>query len=160
MALMGTVCTYIPDPIVVPPAPGSIPEPSSGLISPVAIAPTAAPSYLPAPTAAPVSFPPGGNMQSVSSPMADAGVPQFTTQQLPSMTETAQAVTGNQPVTPPALTPQSLVERLPSIIQPAPAIMPTPSCDPLTAWVSQNQLLAALGLGVIAWALFFAGGKE
>ena len=77
------------------PAPGSIPEPSSGLMSPVAIAPTAAPLYFPAPTATPVSFPPGGNMQSVSSPMADAGVPQFTTQQLPSMTETAQAVTGN-----------------------------------------------------------------
>jgi hypothetical protein len=100
-------------------------------------------------------------MQSVSSPMADAGVPQFTTQTLPSMTDSAQAATGNQPVTPPALTPQYLVEKLPSIIQPAPVdVTPPPPCDPLTQWVSSNQLLAALGLGVLAWAVFFAKGRS
>ena len=100
-------------------------------------------------------------MQSVSAPMADAGVPQFTTQSLPSMIDTATVANGGVPVTPTALTPQSLVERLPSIIQPAPAVVnPNPSCDPLTEWVSNNQLLAALGLGVLAWAIFFTGGRS
>ena len=100
-------------------------------------------------------------MQSVSSPMADAGVPQFTTQALPSMIDSAAVANGGVPVTPTALTPQSLVERLPSIIQPAPTtVNPNPPCDPLTEWVSNNQLLAALGLGVLAWAIFFTGGRN
>jgi hypothetical protein len=99
-------------------------------------------------------------MQAVSSPMADAGVPQFTTGSLPSMVDTAITVNGNQPVTPRALTPQSLVERLPSIIQPAPAVVTPDACDPFTQWVNDNQLLAALGLGVLAWAVFFASKGE
>lgn len=99
-------------------------------------------------------------MQAVSSPMADAGVPVFTTATLPSMTDTAQAVAGNQPVTPTALTPQSLVERLPSIIQPAPTVVNPDACDPFTQWVADNQLLAAIGLGALAWFVFFAGKGE
>jgi hypothetical protein len=93
----------------------------------------------------------------VSSPIADAGVPVFTTRTLPSIIDTVQASTGGAPVTPTAMTPQSLVERLPSIIQPAPVNVAAPACDPLTQWVSDNQLLAALGLGLLAWMVLFSG---
>jgi len=51
------------------------------------------------------------------------------------------------------LTPLDVVQRMPSIVTPAPVDMGATACDPFTAWVSSNPLLALGGLGLVAWLL-------
>jgi hypothetical protein len=49
--------------------------------------------------------------------------------------------------------PNSLLNPLPQIV-PGPTSSPEQTCNPLTQWVSDNPLLAAIGLGALAfWAL-------
>jgi len=100
-------------------------------------------------------------MYDVTAPMADAGVPKFTTAQMPDMILTAQAVSGQgtAPSQPPALTPQSLNERLPSIVQPAPVTVPPP-CDSFAQWVNDHQLLIGIGMALTAFFVWHGrGGK-
>lgn len=71
------------------------------------------------------------------------------------MPSVVQTVTAQVPSPqPPQLTPQFLVDKLPSIIQPGIAVLP-PACDPLTQWVSDNALL--VGVGLFAGALWAWG---
>jgi hypothetical protein len=90
-------------------------------------------------------------MQSVNSPIADAGVPQTMTAGMPSMTLTAQAV-AYPPVPSMGITPQYLLQRLPSIIQPAPVNLQ--SCNTFAEWISDNGLMVGLGMALAAWLLW------
>jgi hypothetical protein len=147
-------------------------------------------------------------MTTVTSPIADSGVPQFTTATMPNMVASGQLVAaaggaqGNiysgtgpmqgcisegyyiplatdppnyfDPTAPqcygpglalsnsltpptttnaPAITPQSLLQRLPSIIQPAPAVKP-PVCDSFSQWVNQNQIWLGVGLVFAAYLVW------
>jgi hypothetical protein len=62
-------------------------------------------------------------------------------------------------VTPAPLTPTTLVQRLPSIVNPS-AVDLSATCDPFTAWVAGNPLFAIGGLAVIAYFTILKGGKK
>lgn len=83
------------------------------------------------------------------------GVPNFTSAQMPNMTGTAQGA-ADAPVQPPAITPEYLNQRLPSIIDTTPLTM-APQCDPVSQWVMDNPVLA-MGLLVGAYALLTRKG--
>lgn len=81
-------------------------------------------------------------------PVVDSGVPKTMTATMPSMTMTAQAA-ATHPVQPPALTPAYLLEKLPSIIEPAP--INVAPCDTFAQWVSDNGILVGVGMALLAW---------
>lgn len=56
--------------------------------------------------------------------------------------------------TPSAVTPTTVVQRLPSIVNPTPVDLGA-TCDPFTAWVAANPLLAIGGLAVVAYFSIF-----
>jgi hypothetical protein len=76
-------------------------------------------------------------------------MPKTTTQTMPDITSTA-----HEP--PPPITPESLMQRLPDIVNPAPVIVPT-CADAFAQWVDGNKLLAVGGLALLAWALLGKG---
>ena len=80
------------------------------------------------------------------------GTPNFTSAQMPSMTTTANAAA---PTTaqPPAITPQYLNQRLPSIVSNVPMDMTQNDCDPVSQWVNENPMLA-IGALILGYALF------
>lgn len=49
-----------------------------------------------------------------------------------------------------AVTPTTVVQRLPSIVNPT-AVNLSDTCDPLAMWVSEHPLLAIGGLAVVAY---------
>ncbi len=66
---------------------------------------------------------------------------------------------GGLGVTTAPVDPTSLTQRLPSIVNPV-AASPTATCDPFTAWVSENPMLAIGGLAVAAYFMIFHKGKK
>lgn len=59
-----------------------------------------------------------------------------------------------------AITPTDLVQRLPSIVNPAPVDHLAATCDAFTLWVANNPALALGGLAVVAYfTIFHKGGK-
>jgi len=92
-------------------------------------------------------------------PMADSNMPQSMTAMLPNMVDTARVaaaaggtqgtgVDGGIATNAPGITPQYLLDRLPSIVAPAPVVKP-PACDDFTQWVNDNSLIVAGALGVL-----------
>lgn len=81
-------------------------------------------------------------------------MPSATTATMPSITSTAAVVT---PQPPPQLTPQNMAQRMPTIVNPAPAVIAPPCSNGLAEWVGDNTLLAVGGLALLAWMVF---GKE
>lgn len=59
----------------------------------------------------------------------------------------------------PTAAPTSLVQRLPSIVNPT-AVNLNAACDPFTLWVANNPMLAAGGLAVIAYFTIFHKGSK
>lgn len=58
-----------------------------------------------------------------------------------------------------AVTPTTVVQRLPSIVNPTPVDLSS-TCDQFTAWVAANPGLALLGLATVAYfTIFHKGGK-
>lgn len=76
---------------------------------------------------------------------------------LPSAVVTAQL--SGLGATDTGLTPTSLVERLPSIVNPDPVVTATADCDWFTMWVSENPMMALGALGLIAYFTVLKGGK-
>lgn len=103
----------------------------------------------------------GGEVSGTGSPMDYAvTLPKATTQSMPSMTATAQAQglqIGSSPQ--PGLMPSDLLKPLPSIVHTDPAVL-EPDCDPISKWVEENTLLAALGLAAIGMFLLNKRGGE
>lgn len=91
-----------------------------------------------------------------SGAIANAGVPKTMSAHMPSVTLTANATTPSPQPT--ALTPQSMLQRLPSIIQPAPVDL-APPCDTFATWVSNNGLLVGVGMAVVAWLMWKEGHR-
>lgn len=52
-----------------------------------------------------------------------------------------------------SLTPTDLVQRLPSIVTPVATDVSAPPCDSVTSWVSENPIMAGLGLLAIWFAI-------
>ena len=87
-------------------------------------------------------------------------MPSATTASMPTMTGTANATlgtNGNVGTTPAGITAQWLTQRLPSIVNPAPAVIPQDCQSGFAGWVSENPLLAAAGLAALA---FMVWGKK
>lgn len=95
-------------------------------------------------------------MQNVNQPMADSGIPKTMTANMPSMALTVEAVTPG-PVQPTGLTPHSLLERLPSIIQPAPVNVEP--CNTFASWIADNGLLVGIGMAALAWFAWSEGKR-
>lgn len=80
-------------------------------------------------------------------------MPSATKSVMPSITATAQVVN-----TPPlTVTPQFLTQKMPSIVNPAPMVVAPACTDPFAQWVSDNTLLAAGGLALLAWMMLGGG---
>jgi hypothetical protein len=94
----------------------------------------------------------------VSNPLTNSGagpMPQSTAAAMPTMTNTA---TATQPAPQPALTPQDLNQKMPSIVNTSPAVIPQATCpDSFAAWISGNPLVAAIGLAALAYVVL---GKD
>jgi hypothetical protein len=90
-------------------------------------------------------------------------LPTATNATMPTMTGTANVYTNRQQgsgrgqrggKTPTAITPQYLNQRLPSIVNPAPAVVPPDCGGGITDWIGDNPLLAGAGLillGMWVW---------
>lgn len=92
--------------------------------------------------------------QAFSQPLADTGVPQGTTFQFPSIVRSSQQM--NQGMVPnivPGMTAETMLARLPTIVQPV-VVDVTPQCATgFTGWVNQNPGMAGVILVLIAaWA--------
>lgn len=86
-------------------------------------------------------------------------MPSMTTASMPTMTGTANAggTNGSVGTTPPVITPEYLTQRLPSIVNPAPAVI-APDCGGgFAGWVADNPGIAVLGLAALA---FMVWGKK
>lgn len=84
-------------------------------------------------------------------------MPSATTASMPTMTGTANAAmgtNGNVGTTPPAITPQYLNQRLPSIVNPAPAVIPQDCQSGFAGWVSENPVIAVAGLAALAFMVW------
>jgi hypothetical protein len=57
------------------------------------------------------------------------------------------------------LTPSALVQRLPSIVNPAPVDL-SPPCSSFTQWVADNPGLAFGGLALVAYFTIFHKGRK
>jgi hypothetical protein len=90
----------------------------------------------------------------VAGPIADSGLPTATTFQFPSMVNTAQAVfQGQSPNLPPFMTPETMLARLPTIVQPVVVDVTPPCSQGFQGWISQNPMIAGILLAfVAAWA--------
>ncbi len=110
------------------------------------------------PTCKPYAAGMAANGLCVSNPLVNSGtlpMPQSTKAAMPTIAQTA---TATQPAPQPALTPQDLNQKMPSIVNTSPAVMPQATCpDSFAAWVSSNPLIAAVGLAALAYAVF---GKD
>lgn len=81
--------------------------------------------------------------------VSDPAVPSATSATMPTIVQTA---TSTQPSVQPQITATYLLQRLPQIVNPEPAVI-EPDCG-FTSWVNDNPFLAALGLGLLAvWVL-------
>jgi hypothetical protein len=77
-------------------------------------------------------------------------MPSATTATMPSIVGTVdQSLPSPQPV----LTVQTLLQRMPQIVNPAPAQV-EPDCPGIQQWVSANPFWAAVGVGVLALWVF------
>lgn len=88
-------------------------------------------------------------------PIADSGLPQATTFTFPSMVHTANILHAGHtpPNLPPFMTAETMLARLPNIIQPV-TVDVTPTCATgFEGWVNQNPAIAAVIVGFLAaWA--------
>jgi hypothetical protein len=83
-------------------------------------------------------------------------MPSATQSTMPSITDTANTVIPSTPQ--PILTPQYLVQKMPTIVNPAPMVSVSAcSADPITQWVSDNPFIAALGLAAAAYMVWGKG---
>lgn len=80
--------------------------------------------------------------------MIDAGMPQGTPLSMPSVVATA---TTYLPSSNSGLQPSDLLHPLPSIVNTAPVVMQSPCADSFSQWVSDNPMLALIGLGALAY---------
>ena len=91
----------------------------------------------------------------VYGPIADSGVPKATTFQWPSMVHTANVIHAGHtpPNLPPFMTPESMLARLPTIVQPV-TVDVTPQCSTgFEGWINQNPGIAGMLLALVAaWA--------
>lgn len=76
-------------------------------------------------------------------------MPRPTTMAMPNMSLTALAGLGD---TSTGITPTDLVQRLPSIVNPAPVV--ADPCSSIAEWVSNNNGLAIVALAALAWFTF------
>lgn len=81
-------------------------------------------------------------------------MPSATKSTMPSITSTAQTV---MPPQQPVLTPQSMAQRMPSIVNPTPVQIAPPCSDPFATWVNDNMLLVGVGLVGLAWLVWGKG---
>ena len=79
-------------------------------------------------------------------------LPHPTTMRLPSMPLTALSGLSGLGQANTTMTPTDLVQRLPSIVNPTPAVATT--CDSISTWVDQNNIWALLILGGLAFLAF------
>jgi hypothetical protein len=80
-----------------------------------------------------------------------APMPTMTTTVMPSITDTAN--TAPPPVAP-TLTPTILTQKMPSIVNPAPAVVSAPVCpNGFASWINDNPVLAMVGLAGLAYLL-------
>lgn len=80
-----------------------------------------------------------------------APMPSMTISTMPTVTGTANQV--GQPQAP-VLTAQMLTQKLPSIVNPAPAVVSGPACsDDFATWVNNNALLVMAGLAGLAYVM-------
>jgi hypothetical protein len=77
-------------------------------------------------------------------------MPSMTTATMPTVTGTAAKVAAPQA---PALTPTLLTQKLPSIVNPAPAVLAPACSDDFATWVNNNALLVMGGLGLLAYLI-------
>jgi hypothetical protein len=82
-------------------------------------------------------------------------MPSATTAVMPSITNTAQVVAPMQ-----VITPSGMQQRMPQIVNPAPAVMPGPACDnSFASWVNDNPLLAIGALAALAYVCMGKKGR-
>jgi hypothetical protein len=93
--------------------------------------------------------------QLIYGPIADSGVPKSTTFQFPSMVHSANILHAGYtpPNLPPQMTAETMLARLPTIVQPV-TVDVTPQCATgFEGWLNQNATLAGVLLAfVAAWA--------
>lgn len=80
-----------------------------------------------------------------------APMPKATSMAMPSVTDT---VNSNPPTPAPVLSPALLVQKMPSIVNPAPMnVAPVPCSNDFAQWVNDNPLIAVAGLAVVGYFL-------
>jgi len=87
-------------------------------------------------------------------------MPRPTTMTMPSLPATSQALHGGVSgvgAMDTGLTPDLLVQRLPSIVNPDP-VVPNPGCSAFEQWVADYPFMAAMGLVAVAY-FTMKGGK-
>jgi len=111
--------------------------------------PKAAFAFMPAGTAAPI-------IPAQAPVIINSNMPQATPLSMPSVVATATTV-----LPPPGqgLQPSDLLHPLPSIVNTAPVTVSNPCASTFEQWVSDNPMLALLGLGALAYALLGRKGK-
>jgi hypothetical protein len=83
-------------------------------------------------------------------PSSPVPMPTATTARMPSITKSVAPM--------PVVTPSLMNQRMPSIVNPAPAVMAQPCGDTFAQWVNQNKAVAVGGLVVLA--LLMLGGRK
>lgn len=92
--------------------------------------------------------------QAIAGPLGNTGVPKATTFRFPSIVHTSQQMNQHQvPNIVPGMTPETMLARLPTIVQPV-TIDVTPQCATgMEGWINQNPGIAGIALVLIAaWA--------
>ena len=92
--------------------------------------------------------------------IADSSIPRNVTTVMPSLVAQAntQALIQSAVQEQPVLTPGDLSRPLPSIVTTEP-VQVGPVCDPMTAWINDNPMLALGVLGVLAYFTFGHKGR-
>ncbi len=98
-------------------------------------------SFTPANTRAPV-------IPANSPVIIQPTMPQGTPLSMPSVVATA---TSYLPANNGGLQPSDLLHPMPSIVSTAPVQVPAPCSNSIEQWVSDNPMLAVIGLGALAW---------
>lgn len=88
--------------------------------------------------------------------MIDSSMPQGTPLSMPSLVNTA---TSYLPPNNGGLQPSDLLHPLPSIVNTQPVVMQSPCANTFSQWVSDNPMLALLGLGALAYFTLGRGGN-
>jgi len=83
-------------------------------------------------------------------PSSPVPMPTATTARMPSITKSVAPM--------PVVTPALMQQRMPNIVNPAPAVIAPPCGDTFSQWVDQNRAVAVGGLVVLA--LLMLGGRK